>query len=317
MDRTRRTPKLATPAAPKQTFAFRHNTTAADAILRRMVTVPQALVRVGELVAAVVDEVNTVAPASWELTLRRTNFFLNVGQVAVLVVNADGVSIYTSPVTSRPQGIQEVVGKPTRSVYKAVRMASQILRTSFDALPRAGKDVERGLRAFARRAAEEKSRSPWKSSHSPAAISALAAICNRAIEQPGYVMAGATSEPLETDLLASLQSQQRVERAAIRAVSRHYQKAGYSVKSVERENLGYDLHCTRGREVRRVEVKGLGGGGRRVILTRNEWDHRKDRGWWLAIVSYAGRRNERIEEFSGQDLTLSFEVEPLAYSLSR
>jgi hypothetical protein len=80
----------------------------------------------------------------------------------------------------------------------------------------------------------------------------------------------------------------RVEKAAIREARRHLRKLRWEVKSVEREKLGYDLECRRGREILRVEVKGIRGSENVFILTALE--HRRamtDPRFSLCLVTQA------------------------------
>lgn len=61
-----------------------------------------------------------------------------------------------------------------------------------------------------------------------------------------------------------------VERAAILAVSEHF--SGYTITSVEKENLGWDLEARRkGEKTLRLEVKGLFGNALKVGLTPREY----------------------------------------------
>ena len=61
-----------------------------------------------------------------------------------------------------------------------------------------------------------------------------------------------------------------VEGAAVRFVTAHYRKKGWTVTSVEHENNGWDLNVSRSKRVLRVEVKGLSGEGG-VELTPGEY----------------------------------------------
>src|SRR5262249_53283146 len=60
---------------------------------------------------------------------------------------------------------------------------------------------------------------------------------------------------------------QAVEQAAVTFVTTHYQAAGWAVDSVEAQQIGYDLGCTRQGEERHVEVKGMGGSQSIFLLT--------------------------------------------------
>jgi hypothetical protein len=43
----------------------------------------------------------------------------------------------------------------------------------------------------------------------------------------------------------------------MKAVTAYYKTAGWSVRDVSMAKVGWDLTCTRGREIARVEVKGI------------------------------------------------------------
>lgn len=81
----------------------------------------------------------------------------------------------------------------------------------------------------------------------------------------------------------------RVEQAAIDFVSRHFEKQGYDVKTVEKENLGWDLEASIGKLRLRVEVKGLSGSGTTAELTPNEYRAflECDASYRLAVVNHA------------------------------
>lgn len=78
----------------------------------------------------------------------------------------------------------------------------------------------------------------------------------------------------------------QVEEAAVRACVAHYESLGYSVKSVEKDNVGWDLEAQSGRTVLRIEVKGLSGGAFSVELTPNEYKAfaTRDESYRLAVV---------------------------------
>jgi hypothetical protein len=80
-----------------------------------------------------------------------------------------------------------------------------------------------------------------------------------------------------------------VESAAMIAVEEHYERQGGSWKDVSARCLGYDLACTASDgSVHHVEVKGLSGGRRDFLLTRNEHQVAgTDPAWRLAVVTRA------------------------------
>lgn len=62
-----------------------------------------------------------------------------------------------------------------------------------------------------------------------------------------------------------------VEKAAIRRCCDHFENLGYVVKSVEKDNVGWDLEAQLGKIKLRIEVKGLSGSNFAVELTPNEF----------------------------------------------
>jgi hypothetical protein len=80
----------------------------------------------------------------------------------------------------------------------------------------------------------------------------------------------------------------RSEGAAIRHVTKYLRRKGYSVFSRERENCGYDLHASRGKDEVHVEVKGCRGVIPVFFLSQNEYTKGKNDGAWrLAVVTEA------------------------------
>lgn len=308
---------------PKRPAAHRTDEKAAYEVLARLIQSPAALRAIGRLVAQVVDVAESVAPNSWELTLRRSDFFLNVGQVAVLTVNRDVISLYTSPLRRRPRGLEEYVDGRRYETYRAVDVPVSILGMTHDRVTSIEPEIVRALRAFVKQAANAKSSSPWKTAHSPAAIDVLGRACNREIPQPGYyhvedVDDDDTKSVYTRDLERELAASRDVEEAAVRVVSERYRTGGWSVTSKEAANIGYDLFCKRGREVVHVEVKGRARDGDVVILTSGEWDRaRTDKHWLLAIVANAASKSPAMTEYPGTALQRTFSVAPVAFRLRR
>jgi hypothetical protein len=69
---------------------------------------------------------------------------------------------------------------------------------------------------------------------------------------------------------------QKVEQAAVQVTTAHFARLGYTVDSVEKDNVGWDLDATRGRRALKLEVKGLSGSQVVVDLTPNEYAAMKD-----------------------------------------
>jgi hypothetical protein len=68
----------------------------------------------------------------------------------------------------------------------------------------------------------------------------------------------------------SVETNRRVERAAIEFVRCRYEDDGWTVRSVEAQKVGYDLRCNRGNEQAHVEVKGTQGSDVCFIITAAE-----------------------------------------------
>jgi len=64
----------------------------------------------------------------------------------------------------------------------------------------------------------------------------------------------------------------KVERVAVETVWRHYEAMNFDLKSVEADNVGWDLEAELGSDFLRIEVKGLSGHSPCVDLTTNEYD---------------------------------------------
>jgi hypothetical protein len=63
-----------------------------------------------------------------------------------------------------------------------------------------------------------------------------------------------------------------VERVAIRVCCAYFENLGYEIKSVEKDNVGWDFVAKAGRSSLRIEVKGLSGEAFSIELTPNEYN---------------------------------------------
>jgi len=103
----------------------------------------------------------------------------------------------------------------------------------------------------------------------------------------------------------------RSENAAVRYVTKHLVALGYSVRSVEREWCGYDLHAVRTSGELHVEVKGCAGSVARFFLSRTELGRAAiDRDWRLAVVTGAYKSPELSGFWDHDGMRDSFELEP-------
>lgn len=67
-----------------------------------------------------------------------------------------------------------------------------------------------------------------------------------------------------------------VEKAAVEATWAHYEHKGFTLKSVEAENLGWDLEANQAKQSLRVEVKGVSSANIYFELTPNEYAKLKE-----------------------------------------
>lgn len=87
-----------------------------------------------------------------------------------------------------------------------------------------------------------------------------------------------------------------VEKNAIERCSSHYISNGYSVKSVEKDNCGWDLEATKKDKTLCIEVKGLSGETAKVGLTPNEYNafKKQDENYRLAIIVNALSKETKL-----------------------
>lgn len=113
----------------------------------------------------------------------------------------------------------------------------------------------------------------------------------------------------------------QVEKAAINTTTRHFENTGYTVKSVEKDNIGWDLEATRGKRKLLIEVKGLSGEALSVELTPKEYQclDKQERNYRLCVVStalnnpdlYICRYSEKKRKWIVKDhKTATIEIKP-------
>jgi len=83
---------------------------------------------------------------------------------------------------------------------------------------------------------------------------------------------GQKTKPNRSNWQADVERRKKIEVAAILAVGSKLDSMGYTVRSVEKDNVGYDLVATRDEEILHIEVKGRSGSDICADLTANEFD---------------------------------------------
>jgi hypothetical protein len=108
-----------------------------------------------------------------------------------------------------------------------------------------------------------------------------------------------------------------VERAAVDHVTALYRGAGWDVRSVEADRIGYDLLCSRGGEERHVEVKGVAGPVPAFMLTEGERRAaQNDPLWVVAVVTEALGPNPRCQEVTGSELLAGWDLTAVTWRVS-
>lgn len=73
------------------------------------------------------------------------------------------------------------------------------------------------------------------------------------------------------EIKINIEKKQQVERNAVKFAAEYYSNLGYDIISVEKDNIGWDLEATNGREKLLIEVKGLSGDFKSVDFSANEY----------------------------------------------
>jgi len=96
-----------------------------------------------------------------------------------------------------------------------------------------------------------------------------------------------------------------VEKNAVKVVVKYYEKYGYIVSSVEKDNVGWDLIATKEKVKLKLEVKGLSGTSIVAELTPNELKNLKDdrRFYRLCIVTEALTTKPKLKIFAYSEET--------------
>jgi len=105
----------------------------------------------------------------------------------------------------------------------------------------------------------------------------------------------------------------KVEKAAEKAVKRHYKSKKWKHKNVTKQKLGYDFIFTKGRKRRHVEIKGTSGAVAHFFMTRNENAYRENRPWRFAIVTNALDPNPKVRIYNNRQFKLAFNLDPYVF----
>lgn len=122
------------------------------------------------------------------------------------------------------------------------------------------------------------------------------------------------AEDIDEIVFSDSISNQEVEKSAIKFVTIHYENLGWEVLSVESENVGFDLLCSKGNDYLDIEVKGLSGKGAQFVISPNEVNESKNNSnWHLAVVNLAISDRPILQIYSSIEFREQFKLEVLNY----
>ena len=117
------------------------------------------------------------------------------------------------------------------------------------------------------------------------------------------------AEDIDEIVVSDSISNQEVEKSAIKFVIIHYENLGWEVLSVESENVGFDLLCSKGNDYLGIEVKGLSGKGTQFVISRNEVNESKNNSnWHLAVVNLAISDRPILQIYSSIEFREQFKL---------
>lgn len=112
----------------------------------------------------------------------------------------------------------------------------------------------------------------------------------------------------------SVETNRKVEKAAIDFVRNHYESDGWTVVSVEANKVGYDLRCQKGNALQHIEVKGTQGSEVLFIITAAEVRNvMLDRHHVTCIVTAALSPEPRMFTYTKDEFVTAIDLDPIAY----
>lgn len=113
-----------------------------------------------------------------------------------------------------------------------------------------------------------------------------------------YVESYSPDKPIvsKRTIQVNAEARKQVEEAAVGFVTKQYKALGYTIKSREKENLGWDLDAQQGKIRLKLEVKGLAQSAISVHITQNEYHEMmadKDN-YRLCVVTNAIKKPELV-----------------------
>jgi hypothetical protein len=112
------------------------------------------------------------------------------------------------------------------------------------------------------------------------------------------------------------ETNRKVERAAVRAVTADYKTKGWHVESVEADRCGYDLVCRRARKAEHVEVKGVNSSRVEFILTEGERRKAESDSLFVLVVVTDALTAPRLRRFVGRSILDRMALVPISWKLT-
>lgn len=112
------------------------------------------------------------------------------------------------------------------------------------------------------------------------------------------------------------ETNRKVEQAAIRLVSDALQTQGWFVKSVERENCGFDLLCSKDKTQEYVEVKGVQGTELSFIITAGEVQKARTNPNWVLFIVTSALSNPKLQRLSADEFIEKFTLDAISFRAS-
>src|SRR5665213_2211322 len=114
------------------------------------------------------------------------------------------------------------------------------------------------------------------------------------------------------------ETNRKVERAAVRAVTDWYGRRGWIVDTVEPEKCGYDLECRLRQRVEHVEVKGVAGSEPCFNITVAELAQaERNSAFIICIVTSTLSNSPEVLRLTGSQLRDQFHFRPLQFHATR
>ncbi len=112
----------------------------------------------------------------------------------------------------------------------------------------------------------------------------------------------------------SVETNRRVEKAAIDFVRHRYEQEGWIVASVEAQKVGYDLRCEKGEIQHHVEVKGTQGNEPCFIITAAEVRNAMiDHKHVTCVVTAALTSSPKSFTYSRAEFISNIQLQPIAF----